>query len=156
MINHKSCNHPRTRQNWMPTRLLDVSPAKTKAGTIFLVERTTIPSDLEYMSLSHCWGSKPIMSLSQTNIDSLKKGISVSDLPKTFQDAVIVASWFQCRYLWIDSLCIVQDSVEDWRRESAKMRHVYQNAQLNIAATGAVDSSVGLFFERDPLIVSSG
>ena len=156
MVNHERCNHPRTRQNWMPTRLLDVSSARTTASTVFLVDRTSIPSDLEYISLSHCWGSKPVISLSQTNIESLKRGISISDLPKTFQDAVIVGGWFQCQYLWIDSLCIIQDSVEDWRRESAEMRHVYKNARRNIEATGAPDSSVGLLFDRDPSIVSTG
>ena len=140
----------------MPTRLLDVSSARTTANKVFLVQGTSIPSDLEYMSLSHCWGSKPVISLSLTNIESLKRGISVPDLPKTFQDAVIVASWFQCQYLWIDSLCIIQDSIEDWRKESAGMRHVYKNAQLNIAATGAADSSSGLFFDRDPSLVSTG
>ena len=156
MANHESCNNPRTRPNWMPTRLLDVSSARTTASTVFLVDGTSIPSDLEYISLSHCWGSKPVISLSQTNIESLKRGISISDLPKTYQDALIVGGWLQCQYLWIDSLCIIQDSVEDWQRESAEMRHVYKNARLNIAATGAVDSSVGLFFDRDPSIVSTG
>ncbi len=155
-INHRSCNHPRTRQNWMPTRLLDVSSAKTTAGTITLVEDTNIPPGLEYMTLSHCWGSKTIISLTQGNIESLRRGISVSKLPRTFQDAVIVAGWFQCQYLWIDSLCIIQDSEEDWRKESAAMRHVYKNARLNIAATGASDSSFGLFVDRNPSLIPTG
>ena len=139
----------------MPTRLLDVISTKTTAGTVTLVEDTNIPSGLEYMTLSHCWGSKPIISLTQTNIGSLRRGISVSKLPRTFQDAVIVAGWFRCRYLWIDSLCIIQDSEEDWRKESAAMRHVYKNAQLNIAATGATDSSFGLFVDRNPSLIST-
>ena len=156
MVNHENCNHPKTRQNWMPARLLDVSSARTTASTVSLVDRTSIPSDIEYITLSHCWGSKPTTSLSQSNIESLKRGILISDLPKTFQDAVIVGGWFQCQYLWIDSLCIIQDSVKDWQRESAEMRHVYKNARLNIAATGGVDSFAGLFFDRDPSIVSTG
>lgn len=140
----------------MPTRLLDVSSANTAASTVLLVESTSMPSDLEYMSLSHCWGSKPVISLSQSNIESLKRGIPIRALPRTFQDAVVVASWFQCQYLWIDSLFIIQDSIEDWRKESADMRHVYKNARLNIAASGAADSSFGLFFDRDPSLVSTG
>ncbi len=155
-VKHRSCNHPRTRQNWMPTRLLDVSSTETTADTIALVECTNIPSDLEYMTLSHCWGSKTIISLTQTNIGNLRSGISVSKLPRTFQDAIIVAGWFRCQYLWIDSLCIIQDSVEDWRKESAAMRHVYKNARLNIAATGAADSSLGLFVDREPSLISTG
>ena len=155
-VNHERYNHPRTRQRWMPTRLLDLSSAGNTASTVFLVECSSIPSDLEYMTVSHCWGSKPVISLSQTNIESLKRGIPISVLPKTFQDAVVVAGWFQCRYLWIDSLCIIQDCIEDWRKESVEMRHVYKNARLNIAATGAADSTRGLFFDRDPSLVSTG
>ena len=140
----------------MPTRLLDVISTKTTAGTVTLVEDTNIPSGLEYTTLSHCWGSKPIISLTQTNIGSLRRGVSVSKLPRTFQDAVIIAGWFRCRYLWIDSLCIIQDSEEDWRKESAAMRHVYKNARLNIAATGATDSSFGLFVDRNPSLILAG
>ncbi|KAI9878709.1 MAG: hypothetical protein M1830_010753 [Pleopsidium flavum] len=78
------------------------------------------------------------------------------DLSKTFQEVITVTRWFHCRYLWIDALCIIQDSVEDWQRESVQMHHVYRNALFNIAATGAEDSSVGLFFDRDPLLVTAG
>ncbi|KAL9637450.1 MAG: hypothetical protein Q9164_002176 [Protoblastenia rupestris] len=95
--------------------------------------------------------------LTQSNIERLKKSILISDLPKTFQDAVMVpATWFQYNFLWIDSLRIIQDSAEDWQKESAEMRHIYKNAWLNIAATGATDSFCGLFFDRNPSIVSSG
>ncbi|KAL8794951.1 MAG: hypothetical protein Q9195_002533 [Heterodermia aff. obscurata] len=86
----------------------------------------------------------------------MKTGISVEDLPRSFQHAILVTGWFQCRYLWIDSLCIIQDSIEDWQSESGLMRHVYKNAWLNIAATAASDSSSGLFFDRVPSLVSTG
>ena len=54
------------------------------------------------------------------------------------------------RYLWIDSLCILQDNEQDWNREWSRMQTVYTNSICNIAATGAVDSSDGCFFTRDP------
>ena len=127
------------------------------AESVSLVEGTGKPSHLRYMTLSHCWGSQPFLKLTQSNIGQLKESISISELPKTFQDAVIVtAIWFQCDYLWIDSLCIIQDSADDWQNESAEMRHIYKSAWLNIAATGARDSSYGLFFDRDLSLVSSG
>ena len=155
-LNHKSCNHPRTQQKWWPTRLLDVSCVNATPGTLHLAELISIPEDFEYMSLSHCWGSKPITRLTQANIETLKRDVVLSDLPKIIQDENVIAGWFNCQYLWIDSLCIIQDSLEDWRRESSLMRHVYKNAWINIAATGAVDSSCGLFYDRDPLLVSTG
>ena len=71
-------------------------------------------------------------------------------LPKTFRDAVSVAKWLHIRYLWIDSLCIIQDSIEDWTIEAASMRDVYKYSYGTIAATGASDSSIGLFFEHLP------
>lgn len=108
------------------------------------------------MTLSHCWGPEPPIRLTRANIESMKRGISVKDLPRSFQHALVVTGWFQCRYLWIDSLCIVQDSIEDWEKESGLMRHVYKNAWLNVAATAATDSSSGLFFNRKPSLVSTG
>ena len=108
------------------------------------------------MTLSHCWGPKPPIRLTRANFESMKTRIRKGGLPRSFQHAIVVTGWFQCRYLWIDSLCIIQDSTEDWQNESGLMRHVYKNAWLNIAATGAADSSSGLFFDRKPSLVSTG
>ena len=98
---------------------------RTTQSSISLVEGTSKPLDLEYMALSHCWGSKPLLTLTQTSVERLKKSILISELPKTSQDAVIVAAtWFHCDYLWINSLCIIQDSAVDWRKESVGMRGI--------------------------------
>lgn len=61
-----------------------------------------------------------------------------------------MARFFKTRYLWIDSLSTVQDSVEDWNKKAVLMSEVYHNAIWNIAATGASDSNMGLFFDRNP------
>ena len=154
---HKKCNVLHTLQDWSPTRLINVRGVRSGDETISLVQGEDKLPHLRYMTLSHCWGSQPFLKLTQSNLGQLKECISISELPKTFQDAVMVtAIWFQCDYLWIDSLCIIQDSAEDWQNESAEMRHIYKSAWLNIAATGARDSSYGLFFDRDPSLVSSG
>jgi hypothetical protein len=58
------------------------------------------------------------------------------------------------RYVWIDSLCIIQGDSQDWHSEAAKMGDVYRNAALVVAASGAKDSSEGLFIsERQPSTV---
>jgi hypothetical protein len=101
------------------------------------------------MTLSHRWGATKFIKLTTDNLHSFKLGIPLKHLPKTFQDAVAVAKWFGVRYLWIDSLCIIQDSIADWSVEAGLMSEVYQYAFCNIAATGALDSSEGLFFNRD-------
>lgn len=71
-------------------------------------------------------------------------------MPSTFKDAVIVSRRLGLRYLWIDSLCIIQDDLDDWLRESVKMLNVYRNSYCNISATAASDSERGLYFGRDP------
>ena len=66
-------------------------------------------------------------------------GIAFQSLSKTFQDAVIISFKLGVRYLWIDSLCIIQDSISDWQQESSRMNLVYQNALFTIAAEAAAD-----------------
>lgn len=53
------------------------------------------------------------------------------------------------QYLWIDSLCIFQDSHDDWQKEAATMRDVYRNAHLTISAVSGSDNDAGLFYERE-------
>jgi hypothetical protein len=65
----------------------------------------------------------------------------------------VAAKKLGIRHIWIDSLCIIQDSPDDWQREAALMQHVYSNARFNISATGAEDSDAGLFFDRGRLAV---
>ena len=96
-----------------------------------------------YIALSHCWGLVTPLRTTATNYSDHAKGIKVSNLPRTFRDAVAVAQYFNFEYLWIDSLCIIQDSREDWERECPHMSDIYSNAALTIAAHDAANSSVG-------------
>lgn len=100
-----------------------------------------------YCVLSHSWGRgsvKPTCVTSQ-NEHQYFRGIQISELSQTFQDAIHLTRNLQLRYIWIDSLCIVQNSTEHWRQESARMGAIYQGAYLRIAAAGANDSTEGLF-----------
>ena len=84
----------------------------------------------------------------------MKKSIPIHSLPKTFIDAISAVKRLGVRYLWIDSLYIIQDSSVDWQAESSQMSEVYQNGLCNLSATGASDSEGGLFFTRDLVDVS--
>jgi hypothetical protein len=109
-----------------------------------------------YVALSHCWGSveRPPLRTTSENFQAHRDGISFLDLPKTFQDAVEFAQGIGIRHIWIDSLCIVQDNHNDWLSEAAKMGDVYRNATLVVAASGAKNSSEGLFItDRSPATV---
>jgi hypothetical protein len=94
------------------------------------------------------------MKLTRGNIEEMVEGVGLSCLPKTFQDAIIITRKLGLRFLWIDSLCIIQDSADDWATESSSMRLIYKNCLVNIAATGAEDGSMGFFFDRDPIFAS--
>lgn len=76
----------------------------------------------------------------------------MNSLPKSFQDAVTVTRKLHIRYLWIDSLCIIQDDNEDWERESSRMASIYQNAHVTIAATAAENSQEGFLYPRIPAL----
>ena len=106
---------------------------------------------MKYVALSHCWGITNTAKLKNGTLRTMTCGIDWSKLPKTFQDAIYVTRRLGFRYLWIDSLCIIQDSPEDWSKESGTMHAVYANCVLTIAASWGKDSGTGLFIERKPL-----
>jgi len=101
-----------------------------------------------YAALSHCWGSSKNLTATKANIQTLRAGIPVSDLARTFQDAIALVREFGLRYLWIDSLCILQDDEKDWEREAAKMSTVYLNAFVTIGASNAADDADGFLGPR--------
>ncbi|KAK0710811.1 heterokaryon incompatibility protein-domain-containing protein, partial [Lasiosphaeris hirsuta] len=130
----------------LPTRVIDCSLVG-ETGTIRLVEPNGASGS--WVALSHCWGKpdKRPLATTRCNMSRHMKGIRLTALPKTFRDAITVTRALGIQYLWIDSLCIIQGDLEDWREESAKMGNVYQHAAVTIAASYAKDSSEGCFSE---------
>lgn len=102
-------------------------------------------SEHEYATLSHYWGQNPIITLRQENISGFQDPITMTALLLVSQQAIYVARRLGFAFLWIDSLCIIQDSEEDWRHESALIGKVYSNSTLNIMATDSKDGTQGLF-----------
>ncbi|KAI0174135.1 heterokaryon incompatibility protein-domain-containing protein [Pestalotiopsis sp. NC0098] len=120
-----------------------------RSNKLHLVFASELPNDFQYATLSHCWGKLQHLMLVKDNIQSLHDEIPDEKLSKTFKEAIIISRHLGIPFLWIDSLCIVQDDDEDWRQESLKMGHVYSCSAINISATGAADGSIGCFFDRD-------
>ena len=150
---HDVCSRRSATANveWYPTRLLDLDAFPENSGKIQLCLSADAKPKGSYMTLSHRWGLNTVFTLTGENRDTLMQSISVDLLPKTFVEAIEVTRKLGARYLWIDSLCILQSgegSKEDWEHESAQMHDVYNHAYCNIAATAASDPTVGLFFER--------
>jgi hypothetical protein len=102
----------------------------------------------DYIALSYCWGTTPTMTTTSKTLQRRKSVILLADLPKTISDAVMVARGLGIRYLWVDALCILQDSAVDWTTESAKMADVYSQAYVVIAAEAGPDCNSGLFYQR--------
>jgi hypothetical protein len=143
---HGRCSIRQRGHGNLPTRVVDVGRS---TDTIRLVT-PAIGAIGQYACLSHCWGkSQPLKTLIN-NIDSLKEHISWDLLPQTFQDAIEFVRALEIPYIWIDSLCIVQDDGEDWAREAANMASIYQNSTITLAGTKSNSSEQGLF-SHDPL-----
>ena len=87
--------------------------------------------------------------LKSDNIDSFRNGdYPLEMLPQTLRDAVVLTRYLGLQYLWIDALCIIQDSPEDWAAEAARMKEVYGGATITIAATGSKTSTDGMLKPR--------
>jgi hypothetical protein len=109
----------------------------------------------KYVALSHCWGEHQTLTTTMENLEMHMAGIEFERLGKTFQDVVTLTRRLGISYLWIDSLCIVQNWQLDWERESAAMASVFKNAYLTVAATKAANGNVPLFqpLENTPYIL---
>lgn len=160
-ISHCQKYHPSCRegnesiQKWLPTRLVDIGcPASKQAPRI--IETTELLSDtqntgkLEYLCLSHRWTSLMPVQLTSATIPMLREELPVSAVSQTFRDAFTVTRRLGFRYIWIDSLCIIQDSEQDWLTESSRMGSVYKHAVCTIAAVAAAEGSDKLFSIHDP------
>ncbi|KAF2466903.1 HET-domain-containing protein [Lindgomyces ingoldianus] len=126
-----------------PKRLLDVGRV---TSPIRLIDTSGKP--FQYATLSHCWGSGPVLTATKSNWQKLASHIPFERLPPLFQDAVIITRQLGLRYIWIDSLCIIQDSTRDWETESAKMGGIYSQSYVTISATQSGDGSSRCLVDR--------
>jgi hypothetical protein len=146
---HEGCHGE--RHPVLPTRILDLGePGFT--GNVKLVE--TNGHRGQYIALSHCWGASNSFLTTRDTIESRKNGFLPDQAPATFRDAIMLARCLQIRYLWIDSLCIIQGDKEDWNIEASRMGDVYRNSYLMVAAANAANDTQG-FLKSRPTIQCS-
>jgi hypothetical protein len=154
--NHECNKRQPERDTTLPTRLLYVGAVEDPCydPNVLRLDLGSQVQTGKYIVLSHRWGNlsdeeEKKFCTSQDNIGQRLRGFSLSDLPKTFQDAVEVTRQLRIPYLWIDSLCIIQleHSKEDWQRESQRMETVFWAAYCTLAATSATNCKTG-FLER--------
>lgn len=99
----------------------------------------------QYAVLSHCWGGHQPLTTEESTLKERMKAIESAALPRTFSDAIKVTRSLLIDYLWIDSLCIIQDSTSDWEVEASRISLIYKDAALMISASSSPNGSHGCF-----------
>ena len=131
----------------LPSRILDVD-APHSPSKLSLVESSGRHGS--YVTLSHVWGQQRVTTTTTANISERKQSILLDSLSQTFRDAVSIARKLDVRYIWIDSLCIIQDDPADWAIEASKMGSYYSNSLFTIAAVSGHDAKAGCFMPYKP------
>ena len=135
-----------------PHRLLDLGDdLRNREGDLCLVEH--LDCRVNYATLSYSWGSYRGCTTTQKSLSDRRNIIKFSDLPKAFQQAVYLTRRMGIRYLWIDALCIIQDSAEDWTKEASLMADIYRNCRIRIAANATRDPTQS-FYPPKPIVTS--
>ncbi|KAL5318987.1 hypothetical protein ACEPPN_014055 [Leptodophora sp. 'Broadleaf-Isolate-01'] len=147
--NHKSCQQG---DALLPKRVLDIGPID---GSVIKLFETRSGQTGKYAALSHCWGDVHIPRTVMDNFRNRLSGIDWDELTQVFKDAVTLARMFDVPYLWIDSLCIIQegDGGNDWHTEARKMGSYYSNAYFTISSASAPDGSYPFLTDRDPKLL---
>jgi hypothetical protein len=141
-------SHPQCREDGLralPTRVIEVSDVALKLTS---TRKGAEYSKGEYVALSYCWGGNQTFVTTLATLKEKEAGFPQSVLPQTLKDAISVTRSLGFRYIWIDALCIIQDSDEDKAAEISVMGDVYKNSSLTIVATNASGVDKGFLLSR--------
>jgi serine/threonine protein kinase len=140
---HEPCSHlTRGDAHTLPSRLLEIQPSGAESN-VRLVDTTVIESRLgrvDYVALSHTWNETQA-TLTTENLQTMEASVAPCALSSTLKTAIASAQRLGYRYIWTDSLCIIQDSKDDKREECANMASVFRNAALTLVMD-SVDSGL--------------
>nr|RBQ94375.1 hypothetical protein FVER53263_09880 [Fusarium verticillioides] len=145
---HKICSKPSPK--FLPTRLIEIVRIDNdQKPCVRLVEGSSLNEDTEYTALSYCWGGDLKNCLKEGNKDSYRTEVPWKHIPRTIQDAILTSHKLGIGFIWVDSLCIIQDSkTADKDLEISQMTEVYTHAALTIAARRAPDADAGFLHPR--------
>lgn len=145
---HPQCASIKTRSTRPPSRLIDVGLGSESKDPYLCLANESVRS---WVALSYCWGGESDFVLNDRTVEPMTRGIKLSEFPATLRDAVTITRKLGIRHLWIDALCIKQDSADDWRQECSRMRDVYKGATLTLIAANAPSVETGIFSKRTRL-----
>jgi len=137
-MRHSQCRSSQMLE--LPTRLIDVGAIGDPQVRVVQLSGVDVP----YATLSHCWGGPIQTVLTTETLASFTTGLPVDSLPANFKDAIAITRQLDLKYLWIDSLCILQDSKEDWEIESKNMGRIYLYSEVNLSAMSSKGSTNGI------------
>jgi len=154
---------PNDFEEFAPTRLVQILPRGLRlhitSSGVGEISTSDSCRPYQYATLSHRWplNSDQISQLTTSNIERWQREIDQGPgFSQSFKDAITVCRHLDIEYIWIDSLCIIQqgDGGQDWQREAGNMGSIYKWGVCNIAATSVADGeegiSRGFFRPRDP------
>ena len=127
-----------TRHSPLPTRVIDTSDD----SKLRLLENHKVSTG-RYVALSYCWGEGQEFQTTKGSLADRLEGFALTNLPKTLQDAVTISRALGIDYLWVDSICIIQDDPLDRANEIKGMANIYKNATVTITARKADSASKG-------------
>ncbi|KAH7401142.1 heterokaryon incompatibility protein-domain-containing protein [Phaeosphaeria sp. MPI-PUGE-AT-0046c] len=139
-----------SRSGYFPTRVLDIGLSRT-SGRVQLINDPSLRKP--YVALSHRWGKDVLPITIRNNLQARLQGFDMADLSPTMRSAIWITQNLHYDYIWIDALCIVQDSEEDWFSEASQMSNVFSNAAVTIAVADAVEHSQGIFRNRESTFI---
>ncbi|KAF5013313.1 hypothetical protein FDECE_663 [Fusarium decemcellulare] len=134
----------------MPTRVVDIGTHTNSSYDELRLVHTNGMRE-KYAALSHCWGGIIEPVLEADTLIPFQDSIPYSSLAANFRDAITITRNLGIRYIWIDSLCIIQDSRSDWEEESKRMGSIYRDAAVTICAAASKGSKVGMLKKRPPI-----
>lgn len=140
---HELCAAAVASPRVLPRRLIDVG-SPTQAPRVI----ETGDEVGRWVALSYCWGGDTSFVLTASSRSRFEAGVDMDEFPRTLRDAIHATRQLQVRYLWIDALCILQDSLSDWQNEAPKMKDIYSQAAVVIVAAGSDNVHAGIFQTR--------
>jgi hypothetical protein len=166
--NHESCKPPAEIQK-PPKRLMNVG---NESRDPFLVEVSRGSQDVEWVSLSYCWGKKTpeqekdAIKLTMNTMSMLKNGISMDRFDPTIRDAILVTRALGFSYIWIDALCIIQkvgigewneeairewneEATREWNEEASRMNEIYGGSTVTLVVASSTSAMKGFLKERE-------
>ena len=139
---HATCPIPVQEQ--LPTRVIDVGTTESFPPKLYVTGR----EQGQYAALSYCWGGPQKSALVQKNLDQYRRSLPMDKISQSIKDAIKVARAVGMRYLWVDAICIIQDSDDDKDREISAMDGVYRRALFTISAESAATAQEGFLSQR--------